>query len=76
MRVLFSLHPYKQHLLLLVFLMGAILTDMRWNPSVVLIWISFMVKAGEHFFMSILASWTSSFKKSCLVQLPTSLLVH
>jgi hypothetical protein len=46
------------------------------NLSVVLICISFMARDGKHFFMCFLAIWTSSFKKFCLVQLPTSLLVH
>jgi hypothetical protein len=46
-RVLFSLHPH-QHLLL--FLMVAILTGLRWNLNVVLICISFMTRDGEHFF--------------------------
>jgi hypothetical protein len=35
----------------------------RWNLSVVLICISFMVRNGEHFFMCFLAIWTSSFEK-------------
>jgi hypothetical protein len=35
----------------------------RWNLSVVLISISFMARDGEHFFMSFLAIWTSSFEK-------------
>jgi hypothetical protein len=43
--------------------MIAILTGVRWNLSVVLICISFMVRNGEHFFMCFLAIWTSSFEK-------------
>jgi hypothetical protein len=34
-------------MLLVVFLMMAILTGVRWNLSVVLIWISFMAIDGE-----------------------------
>jgi hypothetical protein len=49
MRVPFLLHP-RQHLLLMVFLMMAILTGVRWNLTVVLICISFMARDGEHFF--------------------------
>jgi hypothetical protein len=49
MRVPFSLHP-RQHVMLMVFLMLAILTGVRWNLSVVLICISFMARDGEHFF--------------------------
>jgi hypothetical protein len=63
-------------LLLVVFLMTAILTGVRWNLSVVLIYISFMARDGEHFFMCFLAIWISSFEKFYLVQLPTCLLVH
>jgi hypothetical protein len=48
----------------------------RWNLSVVLICISFMARADEHFFMCFLAIWTSFFEKVLLVQLPTSLLSH
>jgi hypothetical protein len=36
----------------------------RWNLSVVLIFISFMARDGEHFFMCFLTTWTSSFEKA------------
>jgi hypothetical protein len=53
-RVPFSPHPHL-HLLLVVFLMMAILTGVRWNLSVILICISFMARDGDHFFMCVLA---------------------
>jgi hypothetical protein len=62
--------------LLIVFLMMPILTGVTWNLSVVLIWISFMARDGEHFFMYF---WPFEFfllRKFCLVHLPISLLVH
>jgi hypothetical protein len=54
MRVPFSPHP-RQHLLVVVFLLMAILTGLRWNLSVVLIYICFMARDSEHFFMYFLA---------------------
>jgi hypothetical protein len=48
MRVPFSPHLHQQ-LVVVVFLMTAILTGVRWNLSVVLICISFMARDGEHF---------------------------
>jgi hypothetical protein len=63
MKVPFSPHPH-QHLLLLMFLMAAFLTGMRWNLSVVLICISFVARDGEHFYPCFfLANWTAFFEK-------------
>jgi hypothetical protein len=62
MRVPFSPHP-RQHLFLVVFLMLAILTGVKWNLSVVLICISFMARDDKHFFMCFLAIRISSFEK-------------
>jgi hypothetical protein len=39
----------------------------KWNLSVVLIFLSFIARNGEHFFMHFLAIWISSFGK-CSVQ--------
>jgi hypothetical protein len=35
----------------------------RWNLSVVSVFISFMARDGKHFFMCFLVIWTSSFEK-------------
>jgi hypothetical protein len=56
--------------------MIAIPTGVKWNLNVVLICIFFLARDGKQFFMCFLAIWISSFEKVCLVQLPTSLLVH
>jgi hypothetical protein len=49
------LRSLQQHLLLVVLLMRGILTGVRWNISVVIICIFFMVRGGEPFFMCFLA---------------------
>jgi hypothetical protein len=49
-----SPHPH-QHLLSPEFLILAILTGVRWNLRVVLIFISLMIKDAEHFFQVLLS---------------------
>jgi hypothetical protein len=44
--------------------MVAILARVRWNLTVVVVCISFMAKDGEHFFMCLVAIYTSSFEKA------------
>jgi hypothetical protein len=76
MRAPFPLHPCQHLLLLLVFLMIAILTGVRWNQCGFDLHF-FMVGDSEHFFHVFF--WPFGLiplKKFCLVQLPTSLLVH
>jgi hypothetical protein len=75
MRVTLSLHP-QQDLLLVVFLMIVIVTVVRLNVSVVLIYIPLTTKEGEHFFMFFWPFGLLPLKKFCLVQLPTSVLVR
>jgi hypothetical protein len=64
-----SPHPH-QHLLLHEFLILAILTGVRWNLRVVLIYISLIIKDVEHIFRCFSALWYSSVETSCLALYP------
>jgi hypothetical protein len=57
-----ALHPC-QNLVVVVFLMIAIPTRVKWFLSVVLIFISFMAKDGEYFFHVFFDLWISCIKK-------------
>jgi hypothetical protein len=61
-----SPHPH-QHLLSPEFLILAILTGVRWNLRIVLIYISLMIKDVEHFFRCFSAIWYFSVENSLVL---------
>jgi hypothetical protein len=62
-----SLSPHPHQLLLSPeFLILAILTGVRWNLRVILIYISLMTKDVEHFFRCFSNIWVSSVESSCV----------
>ena len=69
----FPLHPF-QHKLSTVFLIFAILTGIRWNLRVVLIYISLMAKDIEHFLKCLSAILDLSVKSSLFRSVPHILL--
>jgi hypothetical protein len=70
--------PHSCQQLLLLFIHMTILTGVRWNLSVVLICISFINRVIEHFFMYLLAIFTSCIylpfplRIPCLIHVPIS----
>jgi hypothetical protein len=69
MSVPLSPHP-PQHLLSPEFMILNILTGVRWNPRVVLNWISLMIKDAEHIFRCFSAIQYSSGENSLFSSVP------